>query len=255
MWSSIQPDPGTYRSGWLRKKRKRPPGRRTRPTSAMAASTPSMCSKTRQARAASNAPSGKGSATASPLTNDAPPARRCASTSWPHDGSTPTTRAPAPAATRANWPSPVPTSSTDVAPARCSAARGMICSVYSASAPPVNASCHQPAWVSQSERSEMASVICTSRLMEFLMDVDRHRVRQPGQGDELGQRRLLHRGHAAQLLDQPLLPRRPEAGDVVDAALDHALAPELAVVVDGEAVSLVPQALQQVERLGLAGDP
>ena len=46
----------------------------------------------------------------------------------------------------------------------------------------------------------------------------------------------------------------PEAGDVVEHARGHALVAQLAVVGDGEAVGLVADALEQVERLGLARD-
>ena len=53
-WSSIQPLPGVCSSGWLRKKQNRPPGSSTRATSAIASSTASMCSNTRQATTASN---------------------------------------------------------------------------------------------------------------------------------------------------------------------------------------------------------
>ena len=57
----------------------------------------------------------------------------------------------------------------------------------------------------------------------------------------------------AQLLHQALPAGRAEAGDVVEHALRHALAAQLAVEGDGEAVGLVADALEQVERLGLAG--
>ena len=53
IWSSIQPLFGVCSSGWLRKNANRPPGRSTRATSAMAASTSTMCSNTRQATTAS----------------------------------------------------------------------------------------------------------------------------------------------------------------------------------------------------------
>ena len=80
------------------------------------------------------------------------------------------------------------------------------------------------------------------------------RVGQPGQGAELFERRLLHRLDAAELLDQALASGRAEAGDVVEHRLRHPLAPQLAVVRDGEAVGLVADPLQQVERLGVARD-
>src|SRR4051812_48099491 len=59
-----------------------------------------------------------------------------------------TSSAPTSTASRATCPSPVPTSRTRRMPARCSAAIGRICSVYSASTPSVNPSCHHPAFCS-----------------------------------------------------------------------------------------------------------
>ena len=125
--------------------------RRTRATSAMASSTSRMCSNTRQATTASKAAVGErqrvgpgpgvGRA-AAPLAR--PP--RSGSTV----GSTPTT---ASAPIGGGQPGHLALAAADVEhaarprPGR-SAASGRICSSYSGSAPSVNPSCHQPAWVS-----------------------------------------------------------------------------------------------------------
>ena len=65
IWSSIQPLPGVWSNGWLRKNANRPPARNTRATSAIAPSTSSMCSNTRHATTPSNDASGNGSRAAS----------------------------------------------------------------------------------------------------------------------------------------------------------------------------------------------
>ena len=79
-------------------------------------------------------------------------------------------------------------------------------------------------------------------------------VGEPGEGQQLVHRGLLDRFDPAQLLDQALAAGVAQALDPVEDAGGHALAPKLAVVGDGEAVGLVPQALQHVEGFGLAGD-
>ena len=81
-----------------------------------------------------------------------------------------------------------------------------------------------------------------------------HLLRQPRQAFELLEAGLLHRRHPAELLQQALPASRPQPGHVVEDALRHPLGPQLAVVGDGEAVGLVPDALQEVEGLGLPGD-
>jgi hypothetical protein len=87
--------------------------------------------------------------------------------------------------------------------------------------------------------------------MEVLVHGLGHRVGQPRQGLELLERGALHRVDTAELLDQALLAGGPEPGDVVEHRLGHPLVAQLAVVADGEAVALVSQPLQQVQRLGL----
>src|SRR5437588_3290989 len=249
MRSSIQPLPGVWSSGWLRKKRKRPPGVRTRPTSARASSTASMCSKTRQATTASNDSAGNGSVSATPRQYAGGPPRSRATDSCAHVGSSPTTlEAPTSPASREIWPSPQPMSSTDAQPRRSAAAMGTICSTYSGSAPAVNPSCHQAACFSHS--------FMRSRCRTVELGVQRvgHLLGQPGDRLQVLEAGLLHGRDAAQVLQQALLPSGPEAGDVVDGALGHALAAELAVIGDGEAVGLIADALQEVERLGLAPD-
>ena len=81
-----------------------------------------------------------------------------------------------------------------------------------------------------------------------------HRVREPAQRLQVLERRRLDGADAAELLHQPLLAGLAEAGDAVEHRRRHPLAPQLAVVRDGEAVGLVADALQQVQRLGLARD-
>ena len=78
-------------------------------------------------------------------------------------------------------------------------------------------------------------------------------VGQPGQRLQLLERGLLDLADPTELLHQPLLAGLAEAGDAVEHRGGHALAPQLAVVRDGEAVGLVADALEQVERLAVAG--
>ncbi len=81
--------------------------------------------------------------------------------------------------------------------------------------------------------------------------------------DLLGEPRDRHQfvfGQRAQPLDRTVLLEqagatgRAETGHVVEHRLGHRLAPQLAVVRDGEAVGFVAHLLQQVERLGVARD-
>ena len=66
IWSSIHPESGVWMSGWFKKKANRPPGSSTRATSAMASSTRSTCSNTRQATTPSAQPSRTGRASTDP---------------------------------------------------------------------------------------------------------------------------------------------------------------------------------------------
>ena len=151
-WSSIQPLFGVCSSGWFRKKANRPPGSRTRATSAMASSTVAdVLEHEAGDDARRTTPSRNGQAGgARPGVGRSP--ARCARDHAPAPTSGRRRRTVARAergASRATWPSPHPTSSTRGAPARHSAASGRICSSYSGSAPSVNPSCHQSACRSQ----------------------------------------------------------------------------------------------------------
>ena len=143
-WSSIQPLSGRLQQRVVEEEAgtgRRAAGRG--PTSAMAASTSRMCSNTRQATTASNAPAANGrrvgagagvGRAAGPLAR--PP--RSGSTSGRR-------RRPASAPTRRGQPGHLALAAADVEhparrrPAR-SAASGRICSSYSGSAPSVNPS-------------------------------------------------------------------------------------------------------------------
>ncbi len=83
----------------------------------------------------------------------------------------------------------------------------------------------------------------------------RRRRRPPGRGASRGcagpRGGRPQRPHPAHLLQQAGPAGRAQAGDPVERAGRHPLAPALAVVGDGEAVGLVAHPLEQVERLGL----
>ena len=64
--------------------------------------------------------------------------------------------------------------------------------------------------------------------------------------------RLADAGDRAEVAAQRLAPLRPDADDVVENGDEVALAAQLAVVGDGEAVRLVADALDEVERLAVA---
>ncbi len=105
-------------------------------------------------------------------------------------------------------------------------------------------------------------------------DVERHarphrrtvltvQLREHRTTDLLGEPRDRHQfvfGQGAQALDRTVLLEQagstggPETGHVVEHRLGHRLAPQLAVVGDGEAVGFVAHLLQQVEGFGVARD-
>ena len=93
------------------------------------------------------------------------------------------------------------------------------------------------------------------RRVEPLVDGGTDGCRQPRYAHQLVPRRISQCRQAAELLDQPVAPLRAQPGDPVEGPDGHPLAPQRAVVGDGEPVGLVPQPLQQVEGLGLAGQP
>src|SRR5436190_10997688 len=150
-------------------------------------------------------------------------------------------------------------SSTDAQPRMCSAAIGTICSTYSGSAPAVKPSCHQAACSSHSSIvtapgappaaaartgqgahiGSLADARSRRRAVQLGVQGVGHLLGKPRQALEVLEAGVLHRRDAAQLLQQPLLAAGAEAGDVVDGALGHALAAQLAVVGDGKAVGLV----------------
>src|SRR2546427_4261 len=65
---------------------------------------------------------------------------------------------------------------------------------------------------------------------------------------QLGDRRVTDAARGAERLQEARPDRRSDAGDRVEHRLDRALRPELLVVGDREAVRLVPDALERVER-------
>ena len=211
IWSSIHPDPGVWSSGWFRKNTKRPPGSRTRATSASAASTSSMCSKTRQATTASKLPSATGRPIGvGPGVDGSARSLGRGLATWVAEGSNPDhRRRRRPAIRRATWPSPHPTSSTRSAPARCCSASGRICSSYSASTPSVKPSCHHRGValpVGPALAASGAAPLTSGRfLVHGLVDGDRHVVGQPGQCLQILQVGRLHRSDTTQLLHQALL--------------------------------------------------
>ena len=252
-WSSIQPLSGVCSSGWLRKKRNTTaaaaaPGA----TSAMAASTSVDVLEDEAGddgveggvggTAASAAAAADVGRAARALRGDLAPGptsgRRPTTTARPAADGQPGDLAFAGARRRAH----------DAAPARCSAASGRICSSYSGSAPSVKPSCHQPAWRPPTGPRRH----CPCRRGPW-----RGRRRATVSGSQgrpcsSSRARLLRpRRTPPSSFTRRLLARRAEAGDVVEHARGHALAAQLAVVGDGEAVGLVADALQQVERLGL----
>ena len=73
--------------------------------------------------------------------------------------------------------------------------------------------------------------------------------RCPGTAGDLVDIGLAQRGHRSEVPDQRLPPDVAEPGDVVQRGHRHRLRPLRPVVGDGEPVRLVPQPLQQVQRL------
>src|SRR5258708_3846814 len=94
-----------------------------------------------------------------------------------------------------------------------------------------------------------------SRAMPSLTrSVSHTACRQPGKCEQLLLVELPQLLHGAELLQEPLLAGRAETGNVVEHRHRHLLVAQLPVVGDGESVRLVAHLLQEVERLGVAGD-
>src|SRR5690349_20378446 len=82
-------------------------------------------------------------------------------------------------------------------------------------------------------RSPTTSCGALRRVVDLLVDVLGDGIGQPGERLELVERRVLHRPDPTELLHQPLAPRGTEAGHALEhRLLRHALAPQVAVVVD-----------------------
>ena len=73
-----------------------------------------------------------------------------------------------------------------------------------------------------------------------------------GHRHDVGGLRLTQAFDRPEVPQERLLPARPQTGYAVELARRHRLGPALAVEGDGEAVGLVPQALEQVEALARA---
>ena len=74
-----------------------------------------------------------------------------------------------------------------------------------------------------------------------------------GRVGKLVDARLLHLIDAAEVLQQRLPPLRPDPGSLGQGAAGLALAAELPMVGEPEAVGLVPDPLEQEEGLAVAG--
>ena len=175
MWSSTQPLPGACRSGWFKNNRKVPPGAQhpahlgegvgrafdvlehqagERGVEAAVGERQSGRGRPGVLTPQGRLPRlGRPSRPARRLFRLAVPGARArwrcsAASSCGHVGSTPTTRRTPgkPAATRESWPSPQPMSSTlaGAASDRSSRSSGIICSVYSGSAPSVKLPATRP---------------------------------------------------------------------------------------------------------------
>ena len=158
VWSLIQPLPGVCSSGWLRKKLNRPPGRThaghlvdraVHVVDVLEHETrhrgvERRVGERQLGRARSHV---RRSAAALPRHADLVP-RRIDARRRP---------TPAPASIRLICPSPQPMSSTRSKPDSSASAIGRICSSYSGSAPSVNPSIHQSAWLSHRSSSSPAS--------------------------------------------------------------------------------------------------
>src|SRR5664280_1196144 len=97
-----------------------------------------------------------------------------------------------------------------------------------------------------------ASSVGRQRRVEPLVDGTAHGRRQPRYAHQVVTAGPAEPGEATELLHQPGPPLGPEPRHAVEGADGHPLAPQRPVVGDGEAVGLVPQPLQEVQRLGLA---
>src|SRR6516165_3139436 len=89
-------------------------------------------------------------------------------------------------------------------------------------------------------------------LAHALIDGESDAVWQPRRCQQFLQGCRTDGVHPAELLDQARLAVGAQAGDVVENALGHSLAPALPVERDGEAVRLVAHPLQEVQRVGAA---
>ena len=84
--------------------------------------------------------------------------------------------------------------------------------------------------------------------LERRLDPRRQRRADPGHGGDLLDRRVADALDRAEHLEQLALALRPDAGQVVERRADAPSRPQVAVVGDREAVRLVAQALDEVER-------
>ena len=157
IWSSIHPLPGVCSSGWLRKNRKRPPGREHAATSAMAdVDVDDVLEHQARDRPRRTLRPANGSAAASAARVDAARRARRVASAICADGrvdADDARRHPRAARRARSGPRRMPTSSTAPRAGEVSAASGRICSSYSGSAPSVNPSCHQLACASHRSRS------------------------------------------------------------------------------------------------------
>ena len=109
IWSSIQPLPGVWSNGWLRKNANRPPSRSTRATSRdRAVDVVDVLEHEARDDAVERARPGTAAARPLPRAYCGPPPRSVATLSWLRVGSIPTTWAPRPASIRLICPSPHP---------------------------------------------------------------------------------------------------------------------------------------------------
>src|SRR3569623_641469 len=83
--------------------------------------------------------------------------------------------------------------------------------------------------------------------IEVVVDQLRHRVRDAGDGGEVGEGGAAHGLGGAEMLQQRALARRADALDLIERVLDDVLLAARPVRADGEAVGLVAQALHVIE--------
>ena len=89
--------------------------------------------------------------------------------------------------------------------------------------------------------------------LQVLLHLRRQRQREAQRRGDLLHRRFTDCLQRAELAQQGALALRPDTRYGVEGALHARLRPYLAVVLDGEAVGLVADALDEVEGLGGAG--